>query len=262
MLVAPQIDPIAFSLGPLQVRWYGLMYLLGFAVGGLLGVYRAARPASEWKPAEVWDLLFYVALGVVIGGRIGYCLLYQPAYYLSKPWEILYVWSGGMSFHGGVLGVLFALWWFARRVRRHVLEVADFAVPLMPLGLMAGRIGNFINQELWGRVSDAPWAMVFVGAGERPRHPSQLYEALLEGLLLFVVVWVYSAAPRRAGAVSGLFLLGYGVARFGVEFFREPDAFLGYVAFDSLTMGQLLSLPMVAFGLFLLLRRRALGRRS
>ena len=256
------IDPIALSLGPVAVRWYGLMYLLGFAGGALLGVYRAGRPGSGWKPAEVWDLLFYVALGVVIGGRMGYALFYQGGYYLSRPWEILYIWTGGMSFHGGLLGVLIAMALFARRHHRSFLNVADFAVPLMPLGLMAGRIGNFINHELWGRVTQLPWGVVFPGAGPEPRHPSQLYEAFLEGLVLFVILWIYSSRPRKPGAVGGLFLAGYGLARFAVEFVREPDLHLGPVAFGWLTMGQLLSLPMIVIGVWLLIRPVNLSRMS
>lgn len=254
MFTAPDIDPIAFSLGPLSVRWYGLMYLAGFLAGALLGVWRANRTGSTWKPSEVWDLLFYVALGVVIGGRLGYILFYQAPYYLERPWEILYLWTGGMSFHGGLIGVLIAMWMFARRTGRTFLAVGDFAVPLMPPGLLAGRIGNFVNQELWGRVTDVPWGVVFPAAGDLPRHPSQLYEGFLEGLVLFVVLWVYSAKPRKPGAVGGLFLLGYGVSRFAVEFVREPDAHLGTVALGWMTMGQLLSWPMILAGLWLLLR--------
>jgi phosphatidylglycerol:prolipoprotein diacylglycerol transferase len=262
MFIAPDIDPIAVSIGPLAIRWYGLMYLAGFAGGALLGVYRARQPGSGWKPAEVWDLLFYVALGVVLGGRIGYAIFYHGGYYLSKPWEIFYIWTGGMSFHGGLIGVLIAMWLFARRHRRTFLAVADFAVPLMPLGLMAGRIGNFINHELWGRVTDLPWGVVFPAAGLDPRHPSQLYEAFLEGVVLFALVWIYSSRPRKPGAVGGLFLAGYGIARFAVEFVREPDSHLGPVAFGWMTMGQLLSLPMIIVGIWLLIRPANLSRMS
>ncbi len=255
MFIAPEIDPIAISIGPLSIRWYGLMYLVGFIGGAWLGVYRARRPGSGWEPAEVWDLLFYIALGVVIGGRLGYALFYQFGYYMLKPWEILFIWTGGMSFHGGVVGVLLGMAMYARHHGRSFLAVGDFAVPLMPLGLFAGRIGNFINQELWGRVTDVPWGVVFPVAGPEPRHPSQLYEGVLEGLLLFVLLWWYSSQPRKPGAVGGLFLLGYGISRFCVEFVREPDAHLGAIAFDWMTMGQLLSLPMIGVGLWLLLRR-------
>ncbi len=258
MLTAPDIDPIAIAIGPLAIRWYGLMYLVGFLGGALLGVMRAKRPGSGWNPAEVWDLLFHIALGVVIGGRLGYALFYQGGYYLSRPWEILYVWTGGMSFHGGLIGVGIALALFARQRGKGLLEVADFVAPLVPLGLFAGRIGNFINHELWGRVTDVPWAMVFPAAGPLPRHPSQLYEAALEGVVLFVVLWIYAARPRPAGAVTGVFLVVYALGRFVVEFAREPDAHLGPVALGWLTMGQLLSLPMLAVGLWLLIRARKL----
>lgn len=255
MFIAPDIDPVALSIGPLAIRWYGLMYLVGFLGGALLGVWRAKQPGSGWTPQMVWDLLFYIALGVVIGGRLGYTLFYQFGYFLERPWEIFYLWSGGMSFHGGVIGVLVAMVLFARRSDKSLFEIGDFAVPLMPLGLGAGRIANFINQELWGRVTDVPWGVVFPAAGAMPRHPSQLYEALLEGLVLFVVLWIYSSRPRRPGAVAGLFLVGYAVSRIFVEFFREPDAHLGPIAFDWLTMGQLLSIPMLLVGLWLLIRR-------
>ncbi len=255
MFTVPEIDPVAVSLGPLAIRWYGLMYLLGFVGGALLGVYRARQPSNDWTPTLVWDLLFYIALGVVIGGRLGYTVFYQFEYYADRPWEVLYLWTGGMSFHGGVIGVLVAMAMFARRHDRSLFAVGDFAVPLMPPGLFFGRIGNFINQELWGRVTDVPWGVVFPLAGELPRHPSQLYEAFLEGIVLFVVLWVYSARPRKPGAVGGLFLVGYALSRFVVEFFREPDAHLGTVALGWMTMGQLLSLPMLAVGLWLLLRR-------
>lgn len=255
MFIAPDIDPVALSIGPLAIRWYGLMYLVGFLGGALLGVWRAKQPGSGWTPQMVWDLLFYIALGVVIGGRLGYTLFYQFGYFLERPWEIFYLWSGGMSFHGGVIGVLVAMVLFARRSDKSLFEIGDFAVPLMPLGLGAGRIANFINQELWGRVTDVPWGVVFPAAGAMPRHPSQLYEALLEGLVLFVVLWIYSSRPRKPGAVAGLFLVGYAVSRIFVEFFREPDAHLGAIAFNWLTMGQLLSIPMLLVGLWLLIRR-------
>ncbi|GJL80887.1 MAG: prolipoprotein diacylglyceryl transferase [marine bacterium B5-7] len=256
MFIAPDVDPIAFSIGPLSVRWYGLMYLIGFLTGGLLGVYRARKPGSPFSPSQVWDLLFYIAVGVIVGGRLGYALFYQGAYYFGRPWEIFYVWTGGMSFHGGLIGVLVAMILFARHNGKTLFEISDFAIPLMPPGLLAGRIGNFINQELWGRVTDVPWGVIFPVAGDLPRHPSQLYEACLEGLILFVVLWWYSSKPRKPGAVGGLFLVGYGISRFLVEFVREPDAFLGAVAFGWMSMGQLLSLPMIVVGLWLLLRRQ------
>ncbi len=253
MIVHPGIDPVAFSVGPVAVHWYGLMYLAGFAGGYALGVMRAARPGSGWGTHEVGDILFYIAIGVILGGRLGYVLFYNPAYYLQNPFEILQLWSGGMSFHGGLLGVIAAMAWYARRTGRYFFQVADFIAPLTPLGLLAGRIGNFINQELWGRPTDLPWAMVFPATDpERlPRHPSMLYEAFLEGVVLFAVLWIYSRHPRATGRVSGLFLVCYGIFRFAVEFVRQPDPHIGYLAFGWLTVGQVLSVPMVLFGLAL-----------
>ena len=255
MLTYPRFDPIALSIGPLSVRWYGLMYLIGFGGGWLLGRLRAARPGSGWKAAEVDDLVALCMFGVVLGGRLGYVLFYEPATYLAAPLEIFKIWNGGMSFHGGLLGVLVCFVLFARRTGRSFLQVSDFIAPLVPIGLGAGRMGNFINAELWGRVTDVPWAMIFPGweAGPYPRHPSQLYEFALEGVVLFTVLFLYSRRPRPVGAVSGLFALGYGVFRFLVEFVREPDAQLGEVAL-TLTMGQLLSLPLVLIGAYLLWR--------
>jgi phosphatidylglycerol:prolipoprotein diacylglycerol transferase len=252
MLAAPDIDPVAIQIGPLAVRWYGLMYVVGFLAGWWLGTVRARRPGSGWRPEEIADLLFYVALGVILGGRLGYVFFYNLPHYLAHPLEIFYIWQGGMSFHGGLIGVALALWLYARRTARPWLVVTDFLAPLAPLGLGPGRIGNFINQELWGRVTDLPWGMVFKNAGPWPRHPSQLYEAFLEGLVLFVLLWWYTARPRPAGAASGLFLAGYGTFRFLVEFVREPDPQLGFLAFGWLTMGQLLSLPMILAGAGLL----------
>jgi len=251
----PDIDPVAISFGPIEVHWYGLMYLVGFAAGYWLGVMRSAS-VPGWNKEQVSDLLFYIALGVIAGGRIGYALFYKGAYYLGNPLEILYIWQGGMSFHGGLLGVLVALFLFARRTEKTFLDVTDFVAPLVPLGLGAGRIGNFINQELWGRATESPFGMIFPRTDPTLtlRHPSMLYEAFLEGLVLFVIIWWFSSRPRRVGAVSGLFLACYGLFRFLVEFVREPDAHLGYLAWDWLTMGQVLSLPMIAFGLWLMIR--------
>ena len=255
----PNIDPVAISIGPLAIHWYGLMYLIAFAVGGLLGKYQSKRTPGQWSNNEVWDLVFYVAVGAVLGGRLGYVAFYNAAYYLVHPLEIFWVWTGGMSFHGGLIGVVAAVMLFASRSKRSFFDVADFLAPLCAPGLLAGRIGNFINQELWGRVSDVPWAMIFPAAGPLPRHPSQLYEAALEGVLLFLIVWVFAAKPRRPGQVSGLFLAGYGLFRFFVEFYREPDLHLGPVALDWMTMGQLLSIPVFVAGAWLLLRRRNNG---
>ena len=247
-MLAPDIDPVAIHLGPLQVHWYGLMYLIGFMGAWWLGIYRAKRPGSGWHPQEIADFLFYGALGVILGGRIGYVLFYNLGYYLDHPIEVFYIWAGGMSFHGGLLGVITAMWWYARRTNRTFFVVADFVALLTPTGLAAGRIGNFINHELWGRVTDAPWGMVFPNAGPLPRHPSQLYEFSLEGVALFAILWTYARKPRPTASVSGLFLLCYGCFRFIVEFVREPDPQLGYLAFGWLTMGQVLSLPMILFG--------------
>jgi phosphatidylglycerol:prolipoprotein diacylglycerol transferase len=259
MLQHPQFDPIALQLGPLAIRWYGLMYLVGFATAYGLGRVRIARAkAGRITVGMLDDLLFFVVLGVIVGGRLGYVLFYKPGYYLQHPAEILAVWQGGMAFHGGFLGVLVAVWWVARKHGLRWLELTDFVAPLIPLGLAAGRLGNFINGELWGRVTDAPWGMVFRGAGPDPRHPSQLYQFALEGLALFVILWLYSSKPRPMGAVSGAFLVGYGVFRFAAEYFREPDDFLGLLAL-GLSMGQWLSAPMIVAGIGLLawaLRRR------
>ncbi|MBE0623535.1 MAG: prolipoprotein diacylglyceryl transferase [Burkholderiales bacterium] len=252
MLIHPQIDPVAIAIGPLAVRWYGLMYLAGFGAAFLLARSRIKRGMSgDISYAVFDDLFFFSVLGVVLGGRLGYVLFYKPAYYFSHPLEILAVWQGGMSFHGGFLGVLLAMLYVARKQRIGWLAITDFIAPLVPPALAAGRIGNFINGELWGRVTDLPWGMVFRGAGPLPRHPSQLYQFALEGVLLFFVLWLYSSRPRPRGAVSAVFLIGYGVLRFGVEFFREPDDFLGLLAFN-LSMGQWLSLPMIMIGIAML----------
>ena len=252
MLVHPQFDPIAFQIGPVAVRWYGLMYLVGFVLFVVLGKVRARRNLlTGWHPRDVDDMLFYGVFGVILGGRLGYVLFYKPLYYLAHPIEILQVWSGGMSFHGGFLGVLAALWVFARHRDKRFLDVTDFVAPLVPLGLAAGRIGNFINGELVGRVTDVPWAMVFPQVDGLPRHPSQLYQFGLEGVLLFLLLWWFAARTRPLGAVSAMFLIGYGAFRFIAEFAREPDNFLGFLA-GGLTMGQWLSLPMMAAGVGML----------
>jgi phosphatidylglycerol:prolipoprotein diacylglycerol transferase len=253
MLVHPNFDPVAIQIGPLALRWYGLMYLVGFAAAYGLGRLRIARGGSGRVTVQVLDdLLFFGVLGAILGGRLGYVAFYKPGYFLAHPSEILAVWQGGMAFHGGFLGVLVAVWWVARKHELRWLEVTDFLAPLVPLALAAGRLGNFINGELWGRVTDVAWAMVFQNpaAGPLPRHPSQLYHLALEGLALFAILWVYSRKPRPVGAVSALFLVGYGVFRFAVEFFREPDDFLGLLAL-GLSMGQWLSLPMIAAGILM-----------
>ena len=254
MLHYPDIDPVAFSVAGVSVYWYGLMYLLGFAVFMVLGRVRAA--AYGLTPRNVDDLLFYGVLGVILGGRLGYLLFYDFRSFVSEPWMILEIWKGGMSFHGGLLGVLTVLWLFARKRRLPFLQMTDFVAPLTAIGLGAGRLGNFINGELWGRVSDLPWAMVFPHVDQLPRHPTQLYQLLFEGVLLFVIVWVYSSKPRPLGAVTGLFALLYALGRIGVEFVREPDPHLGFVAWGWVTMGQLLSLPLLLVGAWLWLNSR------
>ncbi len=258
MLIYPKIDPIAMQIGPLAIRWYGLMYLAGFAAAWWLGLRRIRAGAAPINREQFDDLIFFAVLGVILGGRLGYVLFYKPGYYLNHPLEIFAVWHGGMSFHGGFLGVLLAMVFAARKYRVPWLSLMDFVAPLCPIGLAAGRLGNFINGELWGRVTDLPWGMVFPGAGPVPRHPSELYEFALEGVLLFVILWWFSAKPRARGQVSALFLIGYGCFRFIAEFAREPDAFLGLLAL-GLSMGQWLSLPMIAAGVALYawaLRRR------
>lgn len=241
--------PVAFHIGPIAVHWYGLMYLMGFAGAWLLAWFRAKKPHSGWNAEAVNDLIFYAAVGVVLGGRIGYVLFYDFWDFLRQPWVLFQVWQGGMSFHGGLIGVIVATVGFSYRYRKKWMDVADFLAPLAPIGLGMGRLGNFINGELWGRVTDVPWGVIFTGAGPLPRHPTPIYEFLLEGVLLFIVLWVYSSRRRPRFAVSSLFLLSYGLIRFTVEFFREPDAQLGFIAWDWLTMGQLLSLPMIVVGI-------------
>lgn len=254
----PQFDPVALALGPIAIHWYGLMYLLAFvgvlALGRIrLGSQAAGRP--QFTPRDLDDVLLYGVLGVVLGGRLGYVIFYKPAYYLAHPAEILAIWQGGMAFHGGLLGVIAALAIFAWRRRVPFFTVADFIAPLVPFGLAAGRMGNFINGELWGRVADPtaiPWAMVFPQAGDGlARHPSQLYQMGLEGIGLFIILWWYSSRPRPLGAVSGMFLIGYGGFRFLAEFAREPDQFLGVLSL-GLSMGQWLSIPMILLGLVII----------
>lgn len=248
MLTYPDINPVAFKIGILTVHWYGLMYLIGFAGAWLLARWRARKQNSGWTNEQVSELIFYSALGVVVGGRLGYMVFYDWANVLANPLSIVQVWHGGMSFHGGLLGVMLATWIYSRRFKKSWISVADFIVPLVPIGLGAGRLGNFINGELWGRVTTVPWGMVFPGAGPNPRHPSQLYEFLLEGIVLFAILWWFSAKPRPRFAVTALFLLCYGVFRFSVEFFRAPDLQIGFVLFGWMTKGQLLCIPMILVG--------------
>lgn len=252
MLTYPQIDPVMLSLGPLQIHWYGVMYLIGFLAGWWLGVQRVKRPNPLLTTEQVGDLLFFIALGVVLGGRLGYVLFYDLPNYLHNPLTILQVWRGGMSFHGGLIGVIIGVYLFARGTGHRFFEIADFIAPLVPPGIAAGRIGNFINGELWGRPTEAAWGMVFPHVDKLPRHPSQLYEFALEGVALFIILWLFSSRPRPTMAVSGLFLIVYAIFRFFLEFFREPDAHLGYLAFDWLTMGQILTVPMLFIGMLLM----------
>ncbi len=253
MLVYPEIDPIALTVGPVQVHWYGIMYLLGFGIGW--GFLLCRRGTLGLSPEGVGDLVFAAIIGVIAGGRLGYVLFYQPGYYLQRPLEIAAVWDGGMSFHGGLVGLVLAGVWFARWRGLRLLDLADQLSRIAPVGLGLGRIGNFINGELWGRPADPelPWAMVFPHVDSLPRHPSQLYEALLEGLVLFLLVWLGGRRLHRCGQTFGLFLAGYGAIRFAVEYFRAPDPQLGLLV-AGLSMGQLLSVPLVGIGLWLLWR--------
>jgi phosphatidylglycerol:prolipoprotein diacylglycerol transferase len=246
MLTYPGFKPIAFEIGPLKVHWYGIMYLLGFAGAWWLARRRAAKPGSTWTATDVDDLIFFDMLGVILGGRIGYVLFYGLKFWANDPWYPLKIWEGGMSFHGGMLGVIAAMSLFAWRRGRNVVDVYDFTAPLPALGLFFGRIGNFINSELWGKVTTVPWGFMVNG---EVRHASQLYEAALEGLFLFCLLWWFTMRPRPRWAPSGVFMLVYGLARFLVEFVRVPDEHIGYLAGGWLTEGQLLSLPMILFGI-------------
>lgn len=301
MFTYPHINPVALRIGALKIHWYGITYILGITAAWLLAHYRVTAAAATKKAAcanaaspsvaasavasptspviiattcapsplsrfftatEVSDLIFYCAIGVILGGRVGYILFYYFSVFIANPLVLFKVWDGGMSFHGGVIGVVVALYCFAKKTKRWFIEIADFTVPLIPIGLFFGRIGNFINGELWGRVTNVAWGMVFPdpAAGALPRYPSQLYEAFFEGIVLFVALWIYSSVPRARGKVTAWFLIGYGCMRCGCEFFREPDVFIGFVAFDWLTMGQLLSLPMIVAGVLLLLWSRKVNK--
>jgi phosphatidylglycerol---prolipoprotein diacylglyceryl transferase len=248
----PDISPIAFSIGTFEVRWYGIMYLLGFLGAYAYCVYHREWPKQPWSKELIADLLFYVAIGVIFGGTLGYWLFYEIEHLMSHPLVILKFWQPGRSFHGGLIGVIVAVLVFCYMHRRRFLDVMDFIAPSVPIGLGLGRLGNFLNAELWGRVTTMPWGMVFPHAGSEARHPSQLYEFFLEGVVLFLILHLYTRKQRPMGAVSGLFALCYGVFRFFVEFFREPTGDQGFLAFGWLTMGQALSLPLIVIGIALI----------
>jgi len=269
-MIYPNIDPVLIAIGPVSIHWYGFMYLAGFGGGWLLAQYRARQPKSLWQSQQVDDLIFYCALGVILGGRIGYTLFYNFNYWIEDPISLFRIWQGGMSFHGGFIGVLLSMWFFSKKTGFSFFQITDFIAPLFPIGILTGRLGNFINGELWGKPTDLAWGMQ-VPCAQNPDlclnklqlapdvllspalHPSQLYEATLEGLVLFLILWIYSAKPRPVMAVSAVFLIGYGIARFTVEFIRMPDSHIGYLFADWLTMGQLLTLPMILIGSGLLL---------
>jgi phosphatidylglycerol:prolipoprotein diacylglycerol transferase len=264
MISYPQIDPIALDLGLVQIRWYGLTYLAGLGLAWWLLRRRAKFSNGNWDNVLVEDLIFYGAIGVILGGRLGSVIFYNLPYYLSHPLDIFKVWQGGMSFHGGFIGVMIATGLFALKYKKRIFDVYDYLIPVVPVGLGFGRVGNFINGELWGAPTDVPWAMIFpaMSAGNIPRHPSQLYEAILEGLVLFIIMWWFSSSSRPRMAISGLFMILYGVFRFAVEFVREPDAHIGYLLGDWLTMGQVLSTPMIIVGIILLILAYQSGTRD
>ncbi|MDX1499157.1 MAG: prolipoprotein diacylglyceryl transferase [Woeseiaceae bacterium] len=249
MLVFPEIDPVIFAIGPVKIRWYGLMYVIGFVIAWGLARVRARRPDTPVDAKQVDDLIFYAMLGVIVGGRVGYCLVYAWDQLIDDPLYLFRITEGGMSFHGGLVGVMLAMWLYGRSLGKTIWHMTDFVAPIVPPGLFFGRIGNFINGELWGKPTDVAWGVLYRG---QVLHPSQLYEALLEGLVLFAILWWYSSKPRPYLAVSGAFLFFYGAFRFFVEFYRVPDAHLGYLALDWVTMGQILSAPMIIAGIVML----------
>ena len=263
MLTFPEIDPVALSLGPLKIHWYGITYVVAFAGFWIFARLKTRQAHVSWTHEQIDDLLFYGALGVVIGGRLGYTLFYNFTYFVQDPLILFQIQKGGMSFHGGLLGVLLAMWLYARKNHKPFFQVTDFIAIMVPFGLAAGRIGNFINAELWGRPTDLPWAMVFPTDPERlPRHPSMLYEFFLEGIVLFAILWLYSSKPRPVRAISGLFLIFYALFRILVEFVRQPDSHMGhngFIAANWLTMGMLLSLPMLFFGIYLFWRAKSVS---
>jgi len=248
------INPVALDLGVFKIHWYGIMYLVAFITVYLFGMYRA-RQTNKWQTTEVSDLVFYGAIGAILGGRIGYAMFYDFANFIESPLGIFKIWQGGMSFHGGLIGAMLGMYIYSRITGRKFFAVADFVAPLVSIGLGAGRLGNFINGELWGKPTDLPWGMIFPNTDDLglTRHPSMLYELFLEGIVLFIIIWIFSSKPRPLYAVSGLWLLLYGFFRFVVEFVRMPDAHIGYLVWDWLTMGQLLSAPMMLFGIILII---------
>jgi phosphatidylglycerol:prolipoprotein diacylglycerol transferase len=253
MLVFPQFDPVAISVGPISIHWYGVMYIIAFGGAWVLANYRRNKIGNHWSSEQISDLVFYGAMGAVLGGRIGSVFFYNIDRFLDDPLWLFRVWEGGMSFHGGFIGVLIAMFLYSKSINRKFWETVDFIAPCVPFGIGAGRLGNFIGGELWGRPTDAPWGMIFSHVDDLPRHPSQLYEIALEGVVLFIVIWWFSSATKPRMAVSGTFAILYGSFRFFIEFFREPDLHIGFIAFDWLTMGQLLSLPMVIVGFSLVI---------
>ena len=255
MIKYPDIDPILLKIGPVKIHWYGVMYLIGFLGAWLLARYRAKKSNGLWTTDQIADIIFYTIVGVLLGGRLGYVIFYNLGESLSNPLNVFKIWDGGMSFHGGLIGVIIMLYLYGRKTGKNLFQIGDFIVPMVPIGLGAGRIGNFINGELWGKVSTLPWAMIFpTDPSGQLRQPSQLYEFFLEGIILFIIFWIYSRKPRPRMAVSGLFLLCYGIFRFLVEFVREPDLQLGYLCWGWLTMGQLLTIPMILIGIIFLIR--------
>lgn len=251
MLIYPHMNPVAFQVGSLRVFWYGIMYLLSFLLGWILIAYRVKKTHSAWSSQQIADLIFYIAIGVVAGGRLGYMLFYDFSDFIHQPWIILKTWEGGMSFHGGLIGVILAITIFSKKHHRPWFSISDLIAPIVPIGLGAGRIGNFVNTELMGRITHIPWGMIYPGGGPFPRHPSPLYEFFFEGVVLFLILWFFSLKPRPRMAVSGLFLVNYGIFRCFCELFRQPDPQYGFIFSNWLTMGQLLSFPMIIIGIIL-----------
>ncbi|OGT06925.1 MAG: prolipoprotein diacylglyceryl transferase [Gammaproteobacteria bacterium GWF2_41_13] len=252
MIDYPTMNRVALQIGPIKIFWYGILYAVSFLIGWRLILYRAKKFNLPWTRDQVADLIFYIALGVVLGGRLGYMLFYDYAAFIHAPWLIIRIWEGGMSFHGGLLGVVIAVLLFGKKHRHTFFEIMDLIAPIVPLGLAAGRLGNFINAELMGRITTMPWGMIYPDGGPFPRHPSPLYELFFEGIVLFILLWTYASKPRPPMAVSGFFAIFYGIFRFSCEFFRQPDYQLGFIAFGWLTMGQLLSIPLIIAGLMML----------